>query len=272
MKVKTIEKFLLSYSNIKNKNKNKDIYKQKGGMKEFTIKYKNDNYTFNRINDTDSMLTLYSYDGLNNDCILLNIEKEEKVIIISSFGASSKCFREEINIGSNLLNITLKMIEKYKNKLEINKIVLTDNSMLPCGKNKKSFNMAKMLTLLTGDTWYGKYGFRPFTNEFKLNKIENKQYEKNKEIMNTIKVKDINLQKYLLYVNKKYPDEFTIDIIEKIIENQQKKPNKLLMTFLNEFHGKNIFNQTCHFLYVYYEKLFKDIGLEIAGHIYGKYI
>ena len=76
----------------------------------------------------------------------------------------------------------------------------------------------------------------------------------------------------LLYVNKKYPDEFTIDIIEKIIENQQKKPNKLLMTFLNEFHGKNIFNQTCHFLYVYYEKLFKDIGLEIAGHIYGKYI
>ena len=38
-----------------------------------------------------------------------------------------------------------------------------------------------MLTLLTGDTWYGKYGFRPndYQNDkYILDKLNNKLYEK----------------------------------------------------------------------------------------------
>ena len=52
------------------------------------------------------------------------------------------------------------MLKKYKNKLGINMIILTDNSIKIC--NKKNIILSKMLILLTGDTWYGKYGFKPF--------------------------------------------------------------------------------------------------------------
>lgn len=36
----------------------------------------------------------------------------------------------EINKGTHYLNITIKMLEKYKNKLDINSIELTDNSFV----------------------------------------------------------------------------------------------------------------------------------------------
>ena len=48
-----------------------------------------------------------------------------------------------------------------------------------------------MITLLTGDTWYGKYGFLP------IDEALIPYYENNKKIMNTITINDIDLIKYL---------------------------------------------------------------------------
>ena len=108
------------------------------------------------------------------------------------------------------------MIKKYKNKLDIKKILITDNSLKKC--DNKNIELAQMLTLLTGDTLYGnffgccpnntqksyprnknhldfcsygKYGFTP-TDERLI-----KNYKNNKKIMNTLTLKDINLIKYL---------------------------------------------------------------------------
>ena len=66
------------------------------------------------MSEDNNILTLYSYN--DNSCILLNIEKEDNTIIITSFGMYNKCFRMCINIGSNLLRITLKVIKQYKDK------------------------------------------------------------------------------------------------------------------------------------------------------------
>ena len=57
-----------------------------------------------------------------------------------------------------------------------------------------------MMILLTGDTWYGKYGFRPYTrhsDSFILDELNNKLYEKNKKIFNEITISNINLIKYI---------------------------------------------------------------------------
>jgi hypothetical protein len=238
--------------------------------KEFSIEYNDKTYIFERLHDDNSRLILYSYDGKNNDCVMLNINKKEKIINLDSFGKADKCYHGEINIGSNLLRITLKMIEQYKDELKINKIVLSDNASLPC-KKSRSLNMAMMMVLLTGDTWYGKYGFRPF-NSNELDKVNNEIYEINKNIMNIILLKDVNIKKYLKMIHKKYPLEFTKEMIKNILEREKKYPDKLLKTFLGNLHNPKMFDNTCHFFEVYYKKLFNDIGLKMSGHVYGKNI
>ena len=268
----SIETFLVSYLNTLNRTGKKY---QIGGTKKFTITYKNHKYVFVKLErfmtTDDDVITLYSYDDDTRDCVTLSIEKNNKAVILTSFGSDNGCYHEESNIGSNLLKITLKMIEKYKDKLGVDKILLSDNSTYMCSVDKMKYNMGIMMTLLTGDTWYGKYGFRPYEN-YKLNKVQNKIYNENKKIMTTITMDKINLKKYLLKIHKKYPEEMTEDMVYKLLKKQNDNPNKLLITFLNELHGKDVFESTCHLFYVYYQRLFNDIGLKIAGHIYGKKI
>lgn len=55
--------------------------------------------------------------------------------------------------GRHLVNLTIKMLKKYKN---INKIQLTDNSFFSCKKHP--YNAIKYLLLTRGETLYGKYG------------------------------------------------------------------------------------------------------------------
>lgn len=260
-----------------------------GGKKEFTIKYNNDKYVFQRFHDDKNKLVLYSYEGIKHDCVILVIDKNKKSIVLTSFGKYDKCFKQETNIGSNLLRITLKMIEKYKGYFGIDKIVLSDNSDYKC-KTGESIDMARMSILLTGHTWYGKccsnnicprykdsinpcmygkYGFRPIDkDDYTIDKVGMKIYNNNVKIMDTIKVSDIDLKKYLKKINKKYPDEFHKDDIKSIIKNVSK--DKLLKTFLTQFFDKETFDDTCRYLKTFYKELFDDIGLKIPAHMYGK--
>ena len=131
------------------------------------------------------------------------------------------------------MKLTLKMIEKYKKYFGIKKIVLSDTSVYKCITNE-SIDMAIMKTLLTGDTWYGGYGFRPFNKDtYELDKYQNKKYQENKEIMNKLLLKDINIEKYLLKIHKKFPKEFTKQMIKEIINREKGKPEKL--SFLTHF-------------------------------------
>lgn len=240
--------------------------------KEFTIEYKGNDYIFKRFYDDENKLVLYSYNNDLDDCVSLVIEKERKSIFISSFGKSYGCFQQETNIGSNLLKLTLKMIEKYKNYFGINKIVLTDTSTFKCSTNE-NIDMAMMKTLLTGDSWYGGYGFRPFDKDtYTVDEYENNKYNKNKEVMNTILLKDINLEKYLLKVYNKFPKEMTLKDVKNIIEIETKNPEKLLKDFLIEFTDKNTFDLSCKYFKTFYKELFNDIGLVKTNDFYGREI
>ena len=211
-------------------------------------------------------MVLYSYDKSNSDCVALTIDSHKKIIHLTSFGKNKGCFKEETNIGSNLLRITLKMIEKYKDKLGVNKIVLADNSIYHC-KTGENIDFDKMNILLSGKTWYEKYDFKPYNKNYKLSDENYNISKKNIEIMNNIKVSDINMEYYLKKINKKYPNEFTLDIIEDLINK-----NNLIKDFLAELFEKESFNLTCKYLYVIYEKLFSALKLQIPSHTYGKKI
>lgn len=270
MNKKTLERELINYTNtFVFHNASLIPYNMIGGNKKYVIEYKEHTYEFIQLHNDMDKLILYSYDNMDDDCVILSIMKKEKVINLDSFGKKSKCYHGEIDIGSNLLKLTLKMIKNNKDKLGINKITLSDNATYPCETGER-INLSKMMILLTGDTWFGKHGFIPYNNiDFKPNKQGIKIYEMNKKIATTILLKDIALKKYLLMIYKKYPDEMPIKLINTILIKEANKPEQLLIDFLNKFHKKSKFAFTCKWFRCYYEKLFDDLGLQITGHFYG---
>jgi hypothetical protein len=78
-------------------------------------------------------------------------------------------------------------------------------------------------------------------------------YEKNKEIMNTIKLKEINLMKYL---KKTKMSNELLQLSKKFIDDHQ---TMLLKDYLTKFIKD--FDKTCKYFYDFYFTLFNDIGL-----------
>jgi hypothetical protein len=142
------------------------------------------------------------------------------------------------------------MLQKYKDKLDINKIIITDNSIKKC--NDKNIKLSVMLILLTGDTWYGSYGFMPSNR--KLISF----YENNKKIINNIKLKDIDLIKYLKLAKL---DKLIIKKTKEFISSHQEL---LLKDYLTKFLKE--YDKTCSYFYNFYEELFHDLQLYNFSH------
>jgi hypothetical protein len=229
---------------------------QTGGVdRKLKIKYNDNKYIFDELLDENHYI-LYSIEELS--CVTVIIYKKDNVAEIHGIANYKSCLKEiNTNVGSTLLKITIKMLQKYKEKFDIKKILLTDNSVKKC--NDKNIKLAVMLTLLTGDTWYGKYGFRPYDDTL------TKYYENNKKIMNTITLKDIDLLKYLKMT--------TLD--EKVIEKSKIYIEKHQTTLLKDYLTKFIkeYDKTCEYFYQplcgdnvqrtcdFYFTLFIDLGL-----------
>jgi hypothetical protein len=82
-----------------------------------------------------SLLIIFFLDYEENplDCVSIIISKEYKLAEIHGIGNYKNCLQNSnTNVGSTLLKITIKMLKKYKNKLGINMIILTDNSIKIC--------------------------------------------------------------------------------------------------------------------------------------------
>ena len=258
MKKATIELLIRNYINVFILRKHSILV----NSKNIKIKYKEDNYIFEQVYDTENMGILYSYDDVYGECIILTIDKKDKSVIITSFGSLDKGYNEEIEIVSNLLKMTLKMIRKYKDKLGVNKILLNDNTIYRCSNIKLDLQI--MMTLFEGHTWYGKYGFRPYNKEgntYILDNYYNKIYETNLEIMNSTKIKDINFNKYLLLINEEYSNQINL-----FLENNN---DLLVKDFLKIINKKDIFNKTCKYFNVYYKILFDDLQLKKINSYYG---
>jgi hypothetical protein len=221
-----------------------------GGGNDLIIEYEGNPYTYTQIND-EYYYILYSKDEF--DCVSIIIDKENKVGEIHGIGNYKSCLADtNVNIGSKLLKITIELFKQNKNYFEINKIILTDNSIKQCGK--ENIKLAHMLILLTGNTWYGKYGFRPINNNnYEYNKILNEKYNNNQLIIDNITIKQANILYYIKMTN----DATIIFASQKIFETNE---NLLLKDFLKKFLRN--YDNTCYFFSLFYEQLYSDLGLE----------
>lgn len=242
---------------------------QIGGSKDhpvtLKVKYEDHIYEFKRSDEHKETYILYAIDNKNQSCVAINIDTKIHIANIYEITSDqAKCIPFNVRIGSVLLMITIKMIKKYHDKLGIKYLTVTDNSFKRCGSDTL-IDLMQMSILCSGDTWYGKYGFRPIENigdKVKSDHVENSKYQKNKYIMEKIKISDINLQKYFRKLKKE--NEKYYQIINKIIN---KKPNMLLKDFLKLFLQD--FDINCKIFASFYKQLFKDIGLELTKSYYG---
>lgn len=163
----------------------------KGGA--FSIEYKTHIIKFKKMID-DSILKLYlSTPDENTNCISILIDIKNNIAYIDGITNNKyyNCFDEpELNNGKTIMEITLKMLEKYKDKLNLKKIELKDNSFLTCDKNTKIL-LSDLSFLQHNETFYSRFGFKPKDEE----KYEN--YMRNKAILSITFVKKIKLEKIL---------------------------------------------------------------------------
>lgn len=218
-----------------------------GGDRVLTVEYENIKYKFEELPD-DNFFVLYGADG--SDCVMVVIK--DKIAEIHGIGNNSTCLKNSNqNVGSTLLKITIKMIKKYTNKFNIKIITLVDNSLKKCGSS--DIKLALMLTLITGHTWYGKHGFRPYDEaKQQLDPLLNKKYEQNISQMKKITISQANILEYIKKTNKS-------SLIKAVEQIQKTNPHMLLTDFIANFLVK--FNQTCKYFASFYEELFYNLGL-----------
>jgi len=215
----------LNYLTLQNYNE----IQQKGGYKKIkTFKYMN--YTFKTIKTGDKDEVLFMI-YKNNRCFLLKIDLENNgLAILDSFGNDPKD-----GGGTIMMNFLLNYIKTYLP--DIKRIELTDNSFILC--NKEKISLSGLYTLISGKTWYGKFGFVP------IDKNTKKHYKNNINIIDKITVSDVW-------------NELEDIFIKYNFENN----NNLLKNVLKE-----IFKKDCK----YYEKIWKILSNKYDIYLmYGK--
>ena len=222
--------------------------------KEILINFNKVEYIFNTYHDKE--IVHYRLYQKNHDveCIHIIISKKYNLCEIHNISYDSDCMPSATMTdkkGSSLMKIALKLIDKIKDKYKLRYIQLTDNSTKIC--NTKKIKLSIMLTLLTGTTWYGKYGFYP------KDKRDNIKFIKNKGIIDNIKLNDIpELKKMIIKAHKK--SESKLDL-EKILKNYKMalNDNILLKKYLNYFMSN--YDKFCILFYYFYEDLYDELKL-----------
>lgn len=245
------KKIILSkYKNIKNYLIDKKPIIQTGGsLNKITIKYNNEKFKWYEQESGYWIL----YDKDKYDCISISIDSESNESYINNINADLvKCGDTILtNQGSYLFKIWLIFLKENKKLFNINSIKLKDNAVKNCSDNKK-INLGIFLTLLTGDTWYGKYGFRPIDKDYR------KQYKYNKKIMEQLRLNDINfnkiLDKLLKYKNNNKITDVQYDYFMNSY-NKLKDNNPLMKDILIDVFKKENYDLLCGVFNLIYEKL-----------------
>ena len=140
------------------------------------------------------------------------------------------------------------MLKKYKDKLKINKIQLKDNSFIQCDSTK--ICLADLSFLQYNETFYGKFGFSPFDEKI------NKKYLKNRAILQTKLVGNINLIKIL----NEYEEDIDDKIKDKMIHNYTKYKETNIVQWFYKFSRK-YFNADCKLMDYLVDTIYKELKL-----------
>jgi len=254
-KPKYIENYLVHFSGFRRGEMGNRILYGGGKMGKILFAKK---YIFNYTETKEFFM--YSYgSGTPENCIMIyvlkdNEFKECKLQHISSIGSCDVDDKYIEKKGSFLLKLALSFItQKLKEIHDIKIITLRDNSHISC--NGKGIQLSDMYFLLNGNTWYGKYEFRPYDEKGKLNRERLKKYIKNQEIIKYAKVKDV--EKVIKHFNNKYGSgNYTNNIIDKY---KNESLSKFLKKFLDKDDKYNRDGKNCEVFYYMYQDIMEKL-------------
>ena len=225
-------------------------HNMKGGA--FSVEYKTHTIKFKKLID-DGILKLYlSTPDEETNCISILIDVNNNIAYIEGVTNNEyyNCFDEpELNNGKTIMDITLKMLDKYKEKLNLKKIELKDNSFLTCDKNIKII-LSDLSLLQHCETFYSRFGFRPKDED----KYEN--YMKNKSILSITKVKKIKLEKILNAWSKKMDSELK----QTMLKHYEKYLDYNIVQWFNLFSRKFMKKDCVLFKYII-DSIYIKLGL-----------
>ncbi|ADO67059.1 hypothetical protein crov026 [Cafeteria roenbergensis virus] len=164
----------------------------------------------------------------DNSCLSIKISKIKHEAHIEGISTDKfSCFKDTTfqlkNQGKFYVTMTIKMLKKYKDKFNINKITLHDNAII---KSKKGdFNLSQFKLLTEGCTWYEKFGF-------KIDKKYKQQHQINKDIIEKLKIKDINIIGIITDILNKTTNEIKKDYIKNVIKNLEENQDEKLTVML----------------------------------------
>lgn len=227
--IKSIEKYIFNYQNggVKPKHEERKYIKIKTHSiiekKEVnkllyvdTITYKNVKFKFLVYQNKNKHITIKITNKKHIECIIIFINSSDRNAIIMNISNEEGCIQEGMIYkegGKILVQIAIKYLKTYKDKFNINRILLTDRSYVLCTNNiidkskqfvKRNMFLSDLYMLKHGDTWYGKYGFLPYdiVNNKPL-QDDIKEYNQSKNIINSTKLKDyIKLYKLIIEADK----------------------------------------------------------------------
>ncbi len=245
------------------------LFSQTGGAKVKKLKYNHDNYKYilYEIKNNDGFdISMRRKNDIDNpqSCLHILINTELRLAYLQNISYFKDCVDiglEHPGGGSKLLIMCIQFLKDTYDRYNVKRIQLKDNSMFTCHKNNKKIMMALMHTLLYGDTWYGKYGFRPYDSYNDIQDTELSEiYEKNFDIVKNTKTKDTNLYNCLYEVLLE-TDPVNKKKIKEIIDNYYKKyANNTISVFFRNFLIN--FENACTIFSKFY------VGFCIGIHIY----
>jgi hypothetical protein len=221
---------------------------QKGGNNEKIIKISYDKsieLDFKKITKDNDEIEIYLTNDIGDQtCISVQINKKLGVGTVHGISKETPgCFNHADFIlkhpGSFYMEMILKLLKKYKDKFNINRLTLIDNAVINCDNNGK-FNLSQYLLLVKGSTYYEKFGFK-ITDENKRKIVKD-----SKNIINQLKIKDIDFEKIFEDIknNKKY-NLINQKILLQIKQILKGTLDKNFMVIMNHIFYKNRTNDTC---------------------------
>lgn len=235
--------------------------------KEFRYIQNDKTYTFVMTADEERDRTTYSVTGTRGSgCLVVFVARDSRIATLGTVSYADDCAKEGLRYpggGTVLLRFILKFLKTHKRIMRIDRIVLKDNSLKYCAPGP-AIHLPIMYTLLHGDTWYGKYGFRPY--EPSSNTPDNwsiDRYQRNKAIIERVKVSEVpQLRQYIIDAFEKV-NPSTLDL-GKVLQwlDQFLDKDERLATFLQAFlYRERLYDETCILFREFYRQLADDINL-----------
>lgn len=180
---------------------------QKGGdnniQREFIYPYKGYEFrVFIEKSENDILVTVRTHEDNPSDCVIVAVDLEDRNAILQGLSYDKKCTKPYIEPGkgggSILLKYILGFIKVNRNTLKIDRLILQDNAKKDCQNCTKKLPLSDLYFLMNNDTWYGKYGFRPFDKNDQVPHARRiAKYIRNQEIIKRTKAKHVDLVRYM---------------------------------------------------------------------------